>query len=210
MPYFILVVLIGIVIAIQIILRMRARNDKGNIQSFIYDEQQANFSKKHEIPGKMFFTPDISRLPIRDYPNTEKFKTVARRQELVINDSKKRMINSSQNITNRDLKSSYGAVNLDIFTAGEENFMSYIHRLNSWAEELISLHSLDDAETVLLESIKSHSDVSKSYTLLADVYAERKKTEELLELQRIVENSELALRSKILGHIIETRARLKT
>lgn len=115
--------------------------------------------------------------------------------------SNKKMLNLT-GYSNTDLKLMYGPANLDELTMYDDNFTSFIRLLNNMANALLKAETADEesAKIILEYSISIDSDISATYTSLADIYAKSDDTDKLNELISKAENL-----SSLSGPVIVTK-----
>lgn len=185
--------------------------DKKRFDSFLQREMEANYTRKKEIEADYFYTADLSGLPFHDYP-AEKTKLI-KTQQSVKTQAGKKMLHFDQKKTNLELKLGYGIANLDNIIMYEENYNAYIRALTNWAEELLADQNLDDAVSVLEESVRLGSELSKSYSMLAKAYTIRDDRYKLDGLYTAAQNN-IALnpvtKDRILASINELRGNNQT
>lgn len=169
------------------ILSKRARKKmEARSEAFLKREMEANTTRKKEIEPELFFTPDTSGLPFREYAENE--KSLTRRQNNVKKYASKKMLRFKQPYNNTELKLRYGIANLENIIQYESNANAYIYALIEWSQALLDSPYHDDAETILQESIRLGSDYSKSYLLLISFYKEKKDYESIRVLRNIIDN----------------------
>ena len=166
----ILVLVIVFVVWFQWNLRKHSKTYGNGIKEFLENEKAFNFIKKKSIDPDLFFVPEIEKLPIKDYPDTEEFSRIISKQKKVIDKAALTMIRLNKNMKNNDIKQKFGTANLEIITLYEENFNTYVRALNDWAEALNKRNEYADAENALKNAIDIGSEYSKTYILLADIY----------------------------------------
>lgn len=159
----------------------------------IEEERLANFSRKQDIPKDTFIKPDLSKLPIKEYPeDDETFKRVIESQESVLRKGKLKMIKLIPPLSNIEIKKKFGFTNLEFVIEYEENYYSYISSLNMLAVSLINLKDFISAEKVLLHCIiDMQSNIFKSYVLLSEIYAKNNDKNKLEEMLNIINKLEV-------------------
>jgi len=199
MPIF-FILIVGTTLAIQIMMRKNKVDFKKDIEDIAERERKANLSRKKEIDKALYITPNPSVLPIKTYDESKENKKIKKAQEIAVRKAHLTMIRFDEPISNTDLKLKYGLANLEIITMYEEHYNSYMQALTLWAELLIEKNNLIDAEKVLCEAINLKSDLSKTYMLLIDVYKKTNNSKKLQNIIKLVEKSNLKLKSKILNY----------
>lgn len=105
-------------------------------------------------------------------------------------------------ISNTDLKLQYGAPNIELLSQYDQRYTVLARTLQTWASILHREGCPDDAETVLEFAVKTRTDVSGSYKLLASIYREKGQTEKIRELIPIVQALNSPLKNSIV-HSLE-------
>jgi tetratricopeptide (TPR) repeat protein len=194
-----------LVVLFTIALRLASRRSKiqRKTDQMLADEEAANLTRLKEISEDFFYTPDLSELPIKEYPagEAEKGNAVYSRQKKVMDTSEKKMIRFGQNLSNVELKTMFGVSNLEFVARYEENFTNFIHALRHWAEALMAADQIEDAKKVLEAANGAGSEISQTYTLLADIYAAQNDGYKLKELLALTEQSPLAQKEPVINHI---------
>lgn len=103
--------------------------------------------------------------------------------------------------SNTDLKLEYGVPNFDTMTKIGEDFDRVCVLLNSYAKILKEAGLHKDAIEVLEFAVGVGSDISETYTLLADYYRESGQDQKLEFLKGKVSSSEMLLKDSILKKI---------
>lgn len=76
------------------------------------------------------------------------------------------------NISNTDLKLTYGAANLPELSMYDQNFVLLVRTLQSMGEYFYSLNKKETAKIMLEFAVSSGSDIINTYKLLAKIYEE--------------------------------------
>ena len=174
-------------VAFLLILNFSSRRHKQNLAKFLSDERDANLSRKKPIDPDAFIVPELKNLPI--LTNGSHIGSLSyEKQQIAIIFSSKPMIHFREKKTNLEIKRAFGVSNLELVSEYEENFDRYCGFMVDWASALIAEENFFAAEKVLLESIKTGSELTKSYTLLADLYFLQKKHDKLDELLVMASN----------------------
>ena len=163
--------IILIITAIIFFVVHRAFKDRYAMRDkFLEDEQNANTARSRNVEPEFFYYPNTEGLPLRDNVTGD----IEKKQNLVINCAKLTMVRFPKKMTNLELKSNYGVVNLEKITGYEENYNRYTSVLIAWAEALLEHGGeteISDAITILENTIELGSEYRKTYLRLADHYA---------------------------------------
>ncbi len=155
-------------------LRQNRRTNEKNIQSFWDKEREANFTRAKPIDDLPFITVPIDTLPFATPTGDAAAEDAKERIRTLASE---RIINLT-GITNTDLKLRYGAANLPLLTACDQNFTALVTALHKWGRSLIAAGDAEndpqkarsfyqDAQAVLSFAVTAGSDISDSYRLLA-------------------------------------------
>jgi hypothetical protein len=183
----------------MIAMRFAGRGDKTRrkIEKMLALDEAANRTRVHEIDTGLFYEADFSALPVREYNDEE----MARPhpcylwQKKVLSIYGKKMLRFDRSYSNIELKHMFGVANLEFVARYEENFMNYIHALRHWAEALLAFGAssgdsvmADDARVILEIANDAGSEVSQTYTILADIYVSLGLAQELEGLRNTIIN----------------------
>jgi len=164
-----------LVLIVMLIVRIVDRRNKShdNIGNMLAEDEKANMVRMKKIGEDHFYRPDISQLPIKEYSETEiaADDPIYIWQKKVLSAADKKMMHFEQDYTNIDLKNMFGAAALEFIARYEENFTNFTHALRHWAQALINESHLDEAKKVLEFAVEAGSEISQTYTMLADIYA---------------------------------------
>lgn len=198
----------GLAILFRIAISNAGKKNYTDFESEIEEERLANFARKKDIPEEEFITPDLSKLPIKEYPdNDETFRGVLVSQEAVQRKGKLKMMHLIPSLSNIEIKKKFGYANLELVIRYEEHYYSYINSLNDFAVSLISLKDFISAEKVLLHCIiDMQSNIFKSYVLLSNIYVQTNDKSKLIDMLKIINELEVLkyddfLKEKLDNHI---------
>lgn len=166
----VLIILLFIAIAVVAIQSGRARRKAAKLnEQFLQEEDEANSVRKQPLDEELFYYADLSILP--PLPDGDPFK--------VERASKRKMVRFLEPVTNLQLKKRYGRVQLELLAQYEENYSEYLRSLTKWAEDLIKKDDKNNALRILEHAIALGSEFRKTYKYAADIYAEKRNTENL-------------------------------
>lgn len=159
-------------------------------------ERAANATPAKDISNLRYITIPIEKFPL-NFSDDEKVLEIENElQEL----STHRLLNLNGK-SNADLKLEYGVPNFDTMAQIGEDFDRVCVLLNSYAKILKEAGLHNDAVSVLEFSVGVGTDISESYTMLADYYRERSQNEKLEFLKEKVASSDMLLKDSILKKI---------
>ena len=178
-----LIVLILIFWMLLRIANRKAAKDAQDVTTKMLNEDHlANSVRTKEIEQSRFFVPDLSKLPVRKFADGQEGSVTAQRQAKAVELGGKKMLHIT-GMSNVDLKKAFGAAQLDAIANYEENFSKYMHAMRFWAEALITAGKTAEAQQVLEASVTAGSELSQTYTLLADIYAQAGDFDSLTKLR---------------------------
>lgn len=190
-----------IIIFVFVSLKKTNSGFRKKIDNFQKREMKANSTIRHNLSELPYVFPKKENLPIKEYDNPDKFKKIIKLQKAALKKTELDMIKFQEEYTNTDLKLMYGNNNLEKIMFFEEHYNGYVRILQEWAEALIALENIDDAEIVLLEAIQMKTDLSKTYTMLADIYAQKNDSQKLNELLEKTNEIKIYQKDKIISYI---------
>ncbi len=86
--------------------------------------------------------------------------------------------------SNTDLKLEYGTANLTLLSEYDQNYTLLVRTLQAWAELLYQNQYINETKQILEFAVSISTDVSRTYYLLAEIYAsdlEYSKIEQMFE-----------------------------
>ena len=159
-------------------------------------EKAANATPAKDISNLSYITIPIEKFPLNFSDDDSVLEIESQLKEL----STHRLLNLT-NMSNTDLKLTYGVPNYDTMVAISEDFDKVCILLNSYAKALISAERYDDAKGVLEFAVGVGTDISESYIMLADIYKKSSQSEKLNFLREQIIKSNLMLKNSILNKI---------
>lgn len=183
----IIIVLASLIIFCSLLsmkLKQTKKTDKETEQSFWNREHQANSVRRKPLDNLEYITIPMDRFP-----------TGLLRENLDVNDCIETLeILSGQPIvnftgyTNTDLKLEYGTANITVLTEYDQNYTTLVRTLQKWADLLLDKGFAAEAEALMEYAVSIHTDISKTYYKLAEIYAIRLEKERVLNLIETAEN----------------------
>ncbi|MCL2619606.1 MAG: hypothetical protein FWD97_01560 [Defluviitaleaceae bacterium] len=198
------ILLLALLVTIMIRLAKRKSHEKlQRTADMLEENDEANNARARDVEDELLFHVIMEDLPLREYTaeEQEKPRPVCMWQNKVIQAASKKMLHFDSPKTNVELKKMFGRANLEFVARYEENFVNFIHAMRHWAEALLTEDKKDDAQQVLEIAVEAGSEVSQTYTLLADIYAEANDSEKLTALKDLAESRSLPGKAIVLSHI---------
>jgi hypothetical protein len=179
-------------------------------EQFIEEESEANATRKKAIDLDLFYTPDVTSLPVREGDELTD-PAVERRQGVALKQAGFKMVRLPKGTKNLELKHSYGLANLELVASYEENFNKYLFALLDWAEALLNtggVREREDAVILLEKTADYRAEYSKVYKYLADHYIERGETDRVAALIPVAEAvfSDDSVRQQVVQYLMEKKA----
>ncbi|WP_408069830.1 hypothetical protein [Butyrivibrio sp. JL13D10] len=144
----------------------KARKDEEN---FWNKELRANSTRRKSLDSLNYITIPVDKLPFGVIKGNAEVDYC---EKNILRLSDQKIVNFT-GITNTDLKLEYGAPNITLLTAFDQNYTTLVTMLQKWAHELNEAGLYKEAACVLEFSISTKSDVTASYKLLCDIYKNR-------------------------------------
>lgn len=155
----------------------RRNKEAKKYQEFWDEEAKANSTRRKNIDDLPYITIPDEILSLDLNINDQ----ITEYQNLLRDLSTEKIVNFT-GLTNTDLKLKYGAPNIDILSSFDQKYTVLARTLNDYAYALYDNGYKNEAALILEFAIKTKTDVSKSYTLLAKIYIENNKKEKIKEL----------------------------
>jgi len=200
-----LITIIGFVLVMALAGLFGGRKREKSIKEYLENELEANSAPKTPIPDEIFYVPDLSALPFKeeyDYDEKNNAKLLEC-QETVKNKAGLQMLKFAEEQSNNDLKLSFGASNLNNIIVYEVHFSQYMRALLNWGQLLHSLGDEINAAIIFNVCAESGCDMSKPYTILADIYAAQSDTVNLERLLGLAVAADLSTKEKTEEYIRE-------
>ncbi|MCQ2538689.1 MAG: hypothetical protein MJ124_09840 [Lachnospiraceae bacterium] len=187
-----------IVILVNFVSKRAERQNQQTTQAFIEKEQMANTTRKKDISNLDFITIPVCISTPTGLISEEITDTEQQLSAL----SEKKIVNFT-GITNTELKLAYGAPNIDILSEYDNNYLKLVRLLQKYATLLYDNNLKDKAIEVLEFSLSTKSDISASYTLLARIYKEQGRTEDIKKVIEKAESLDSMTKGKLLKDLNE-------
>ncbi|MCL2575225.1 MAG: hypothetical protein FWE33_02215 [Defluviitaleaceae bacterium] len=200
-------IILAVILIIGITIVIRIGSKQGKIQRrtarMLADDSAANSVRLKKIDPSYFFVPNVDELPFKEYSDEDIKKPQGTYlwQKKALDASAKKMLHFDEEYSNTELKKMFGAANLEFVARYEENFTNYIHTLRNWAQALINDGFKDDAQKVLEFAAKAGSEVSQTYIMLADIYAEKNDNQALQSLKNTLATRRIPAKDAAITHI---------
>lgn len=175
-----------------------SRQLKENTERFWNRERKSNQSRNTDISALNYILISADRLPTAESEDG----AVNEYRDLILGLSGKKAMNLS-GYTNTELKLQYGAANLKQLTECDNNYITLVSILQKWAQRLYDLGDTDHAAAILEYAVDCHSDVDKTYQLLAIIYIEQGNSDKIKELLDIIPSTEIRCKDKLIKELMQ-------
>lgn len=162
-------------------------------EAFWKKEAAANATRRKPLDDLEYIQIPFDRLPMDVLSD---HAAVSDCHETLKELSKEPVVNLT-GISNTDLKLKYGAPNIELLSQYDQRYTVLARTLQAWACALHEEGYADEAMTVLEFAVKTRTDVSATYKLLASIYLEKGLTEKIRELIPVAESLNSPLKSSI-------------
>lgn len=193
-----LTIFIIFILWMHIKLKLSDNKQQKATRLFWEKEQEANHTRRQSLDSLHYITIPLNQLPFLDNPS----ETVAVLQNKIMQLADKKIANLSH-LSNTDLKLTYGAANLDTLSEMDANCTELFLTIYHWGQALYEEELIDEARTVLEFGVACKTDISKHYTLLAEIYKQKNMPEKVRDLVKIAETLDTLMKSSLLKSLNE-------
>lgn len=164
---------------IFVFMKITSEKPGDGIRSFRERERRADSTLKQPLDDLPFIQVPIDSIPSPEPAINEKCAALLAELNALAG---KKIVNLT-GISNTDLKLTYGAPNLPILTEYDQNFTSLCMNLHELGCEYKLTGHEDEAITTFNVAVNVGTDISGTYTTLAEMYAEKGL---YVEIQRLI------------------------
>lgn len=190
LPYFII-----FIVVLQFLLRKNSKKEDERIHQFWEREREANAVRKKDISNLNYIVIPNDLLPDRNLcdntsennsnsfiDNALQIPEVNTAYRLFASFHDKKMLNLN-NCSNTDIKMEYGAANLTIMSEYDDNFIAMCKAAVKLANALDKNEMLEEAVPYLEFIVKSGTDITAAYSMLANYYTKTNNTQGIENLK---------------------------
>ena len=189
LPYFIILLAI-----FQFFLRKNSKKHEELNKDFWKREREANTVRRKDISGLSYITiPD--NLPMSDC-NDAVIKALNKFYAF----KGTKMLNLTGK-SNTDLKTAYGAANLDALSEYDDNCTQMLKSIIPLATELNKSGLTDDAAAYLEFGISCHTDITQNYIMLGEYYASKGNKDKIQHLVNVAESLDSLTKKTIISRL---------
>ncbi|MBQ8667444.1 MAG: hypothetical protein IJ526_11360 [Lachnospiraceae bacterium] len=164
---------------IFVFMKITSEKPGDGIRSFRERERRADSTLKQPLDNLPFIQVPLDSIPSPEPAINEKCAALLAELNALAG---KKIVNLT-GISNTDLKLTYGAPNLPILTEYDQNFTSLCMNLHELGCEYKLTGHEDEAITTFNVAVNVGTDISGTYTTLAEMYAEKGL---YVEIQRLI------------------------
>lgn len=174
-----------------------------NTKTFWDNESKANQVRKADISNLAYLVLDLSLLPMDAL-----LPALSARAKELERLAQEKIINLSM-YTNTELKLMYGPANLEALSYYDGNYLKLIRLLNFIGKELIELGNESAAKEFLSYSLSIGSDISETFTMLAEIYKSKGRDNDIDLLIQVAERLETINKSAIINKLNNIKSNMK-
>lgn len=188
-----------IIIAFCIIFKMIVNRDPKSDpdEEFLERERKANLTPRKDISHLPYITVPADSLPL-DVP-TDK-EEVRERQDTIRSMAEKKVLNLTGR-TNTELKLEYGAPNINILSAADNNYTRLVQAIAYLASDYLASGHEEEALQLLEYGISIGADSKKNYLMLADLYKAHGREDKIRDLIASAEDLDSLLKDSIISSL---------
>ena len=176
------------------------KSDKAS-EDFWNREREANATRRINPDTIEYLKIPVESLPFQENPDDE----LREIQDTVRSLANERMLNLT-GLTNTDIKLKYGAANLPLVSQCDQRFTLLARTLYKWAVYLSEHEEIQKAQMVLEYAVSCQTDVSGIYLMLADIYLQEDRSEDVAGLILSAEQLPTLMKDSIIQKLKEKLA----
>ena len=190
-----LTTVIGVIIIGSCVASYVQGQDKRKVKEFLNEENKTYIKGKEELDKIHFIKVDFSDIKFK--PKSSKSKTEVKNL-LSYEDLK---LANFKGVSNNDLKKAFGTNNFKEVLEYQNNYDDLFNQIRTTTESLMEDNDDKSCIKLLNYAISMGDDVTKDYTMLADLYAKNKMRKEMFSLIDNVRTNKNLSQKKIMDHI---------
>lgn len=164
---------------LQYEIKKHSRYDEKVQKEFWERETEANSTRKKSLEYLNYITIPINELPMKVMADNELVKEY---HETIYTLSEEKIVNFT-GISNTDLKLEYGVANLPLVSHYDQCYTTLVRTLQQWGQLLYKNGYQNECRQILEFAVRTGTDVSGTYRLLAQIYVENGEIENLVALK---------------------------
>lgn len=167
-------------------------------EAYWQKEYESNFARKKEPDDLDYITVDMDRIPMESDCSEEEQDLYSELEKIL----SMPIINLS-NMSNADLKLTYGIANFEKLSAYDQNYTKLIRTLNRLGNYCFDNGNTNRAKQILEYAIELGSDISTTYTTLATIYLQKDAIEKIQELIHQIEQTDSLMKESIKNKLLQ-------
>jgi hypothetical protein len=184
------------VLWLQFETRKISKKSKKSNEIFWQKEVGSNLIRRKDIGDLDYITILLDQLPMQDHED----QTINSYRDTIRKLSNKKILNLTGS-TNTELKYQYGAANINLLSEYDNNYTVLVSILHKWAERLYAQDFINDSMAILQFAVACHTDVTKSYLLLAEIYKTMDTSEKINELIDVIPLSKMLHKERLITEL---------
>lgn len=197
MKFYVLASLIVFVLVIFHNVRKSGNQRSREERSFWEKERMANEVRRKSLDGLDYIQIPLDTLPMHLMEEDTKVAECLR----IINELSLQPIVNLTGFSNTDLKLEYGTANITVLSEYDQNYTLLASTLQQWADLLYNKGYATETRQILEFAVSTHTDVSRSYDLLSDIYVTSEESHKINDLIKTAETLNSLNREVILRHL---------
>ena len=203
MKFYILASLIIFVLVIYHNIRKSGKQMAAEEMDFWEKERMANEVRRKSLDGLDYIQIPLEELPMHLLEEDSKVSECLR----IINELSMQPIVNLTGLSNTDLKLEYGTANITVLSEYDQNYTLLASTLQQWADLLYNKGYAEETRQILEFAVRTHTDVSRSYDMLSDIYVANGEFHKISDLINIAETLNSLSRDIILRHLQQKSVR---
>lgn len=179
----------------------RQRKKENNLtESYWARETAANNTRKQPLDDVEYITIPFEFLPMNILGNDPE---VSECHKILTTLSEQKIVNLT-GLSNTDLKLRYGVANLNFLSECDQRYTVLVRTLQKWASLLYEKGFSEETKEILEFAVSTKTDVSSTYTLLAEIYKNSGQSSKIESLLQIAEGLNSAMKPAIVRILKES------
>ncbi len=199
MKFYVLASLIIFLLVVGHNLRKGRRIQERRELGFWERERMANQVRRKPLDNLNYIKIPLDVLPMELLQEDAKVADILR----IINELSTQPVVNLTGYSNTDLKLEYGTANITELTKYDQSYTLLASTLQQWADILYKNGYFEETRRILEFAVSTRTDVSRSYTMLADIYQKQGQPEKIALLTETAKTLNSLNREVILRHLAE-------
>lgn len=197
MKFYVLASLIVFVMVIFHNVRKSGNQRSQEERSFWEKERMANEVRRKSLDNLDYIQIPLDTLPMHLMEEDPRVADCLR----IINELSLQPIVNLTGFSNTDLKLEYGTANITVLSEYDQNYTLLAGTLQQWADLLYNKGYAAETRQILEFAVSTHTDVSRTYDMLSDIYVTSGESHKINDLIKVAETLNSLNREVILRHL---------